>query len=66
MKESEKYYDIWTYHKGAGWWLNESGVCGINEAIKIFDAAMKGDGIIAGAFVPHGEPLGLFTKNKRG
>ena len=55
-------FDLWLYHKGAGWWLEEEDI-GDAETAGILMAQKVGYGnTIAGAVLPAGKPLGLFTK----
>ena len=60
-KKSAVMYDLWLYHEGGGWWLEESDMILVRAAALL--AWKVGDGnTIGGAILPAGKPLGLFTK----
>lgn len=58
----ESNFDLWLYHVGAGWWLEESKLT-LKEASKSLTRCITNNkNAIAGAILPRGVPLGLFAK----
>ena len=55
-------YDVWFYHAGAGWWLQDGGLPSLREASEVLRVSIGTGNIVAGAVLPAGNPLGLFTK----
>lgn len=58
----ETGFDLWLYHAGAGWWLDEKGVESANRASLLLGRKVGTGNVVAGAVLPAGQPLGLFTK----
>ncbi len=59
-------FDLWLYHAGAGWWLEESGVATADRAAAMLAGQVGTGNTVAGAVLPAGKPLGLFTKQREG
>ena len=55
-------FDLWLYFAGSGWWLEESEVTNAKEASAMLARKVGTVNIVAGAVLPAGLPLGLFTK----
>ncbi len=55
-------FDLWLYHAGAGWWLEESEIETASEASATLGRKIGISNTVAGAILPAGQPLGLFTK----
>jgi hypothetical protein len=55
-------YDLWLYHAGAGWWLDEEEVEGADAAANMAALKVGTGNVVAVAILPAGIRLGLFTK----
>jgi hypothetical protein len=55
-------FDVWLYHAGAGWWLDWFEVETKEKAVKRLTSKIGTGNTVAGAILPAGQPLGLFTK----
>lgn len=55
-------FDVWLYHAGAGWWLSDSELDSLADATRTLKDQVGTENIVAGAVLPAGQPLGLFTK----
>jgi hypothetical protein len=55
-------FDVWLYHAGAGWWLDESEVPTERKAAELLARKVGTGNTVGGAVLPAGQPLGLFTK----
>lgn len=64
VKAPPTTFDLWLYHQGAGWWLENRGYESAAEAAKALAGHVGKGNTIAGAVVPEGEPLGLFTQQR--
>lgn len=54
-------FDLWLYHAGAGWWLEESGIRTVTQASLTIKARVGKGNVVAAAVLPAGQRLGLFT-----
>lgn len=59
-------FDVWLYHAGAGWWLSERDVETHSRATSKLDRKLGVGNVVAGAVLPAGQPLGLFTNRWEG
>lgn len=55
-------FDVWLYHAGAGWYAHEFEVKSLHMATHILKMSVGKENAVAGAILPAGHPLGLFTK----
>jgi hypothetical protein len=55
-------FDLWLYHAGAGWWLEEGGIASSKKAASMMEKSVGKGNTVAGAILPAGQHLGLFTK----
>lgn len=55
-------FDVWLYYAGAGWWRAESEIDTHKKASAILSEKIGIGNVVAGAILPAGNPLGLFTK----
>ena len=60
--DGEIGYDIWLYHAGSGWWIDEREVDDAKLASSMLSKKIGKGNVVAGAILPAGNPLGLFTK----
>lgn len=63
MKKKQGF-DIWLYHAGAGWWLDESELSQAAATTRL-NLQLGSGNVVAGAVLPAGQRLGLFTKEAK-